>query len=178
MRSIKVVLQVVALVATVGFAADAMAGVGLRLGGTAIVSADDGFEDLDTSTDFLVGVDGDIYVLPALAINLGAQFTTDSDSAHADGYAGLKTRYAIEADAIRMTWKAAAMVKYFFPYDSAGDGGVAVGGVFGPGFEFLSGIDTAFTFELEAYVYKFISPSDFALEDLQAALAFIVGFKF
>jgi hypothetical protein len=171
-----------ALVALAAFAATrpaaASARFGLQLGGTATVLYDDAVRAMDEDADFAVGLSGDFGLTGALGLYVGGLFGFDPETMHADLLLGLRLLLPIEQDQIWLTLRAGPLVKYFFDYDAAGDGGLGVGGSVGPGLEFaVYEGDNAFTFDMDVQVWKFLYPSSFADADTQVGLTFLFGWK-
>lgn len=152
--------------------------LGLQIGGTATFLYDDAVRAMDEDTDFAVGVFGDIDLVGVLGLHVGALIGFDPMTMHTDGLVGLRIRATAEEDRIWFLFRTSALVKYFFAYDAAADGGVGVGVAAGPGLEFSATAGSVFTFDIDVQVWKFVAPESFKDADLQVGMAYMIGWRF
>jgi len=182
MRQGYTVLCVLAAGALISLAAAPSAGAsarfGLQLGGTATVLYDDAVQAVDDDTDFAVGLSGDFGLTGVLGMYVGGLFGFDPETMHADLLLGLRLLLPLEEDQMWLTLRLGPLVKYFFDYDEAGDGGLGVGGSVGPGMEFsVYEGDSTFTVDVDVQIWNFLYPSSFEDTDTQVGLAILFGWK-
>jgi hypothetical protein len=178
MRHLGLTIGALALVLCVAAPAAANARFGFQLGGTATVLYSDSIRSMDEDADFAVGLSGDIGFTDLLGLYVGGLFGFDPNWMDADLLVGLRLRPEIVAEQMWLTFRVGPLVKYFFNYDHAGDGGFGVGGSAGPGLEVATYEgDNAFTFDVDVQVWKFVSGAAFKDADVEVGMTFLVGWK-
>lgn len=144
--------------------------LGLRLGGHSIV-------DPGTDTKFAIGLDYDMHIIDALAINSGSLWSFDGDGFFGDLYLGLKVKIPVLAS-LKVAVRGDFLLRWYYPFQDNVDQGLALGGIAGPGIIWEVAPPLSITMDLDVVFYKFVVPDAWDNAGWQIGLSYLVGIAF